>query len=92
MQAPTKYELVINLNTAKAFSITVSPQQLTRAGEMRITALFAAVHESACGIKQTGPPAAFDDNQFSPAHKMPTIHAGLGSIPITPVRQRNGVS
>ena len=50
MQAPTKYELVINFNTAKAFSITVSPQRLTRAGEMRITALFAAVHESACDV------------------------------------------
>lgn len=36
--------------------------------------------------------AAFDDNQFSPAHKMPTIHASLGSIPRTPVRQRDGVS
>jgi ABC transporter substrate binding protein len=49
VQAPTKFETVLNLKSAKALVPDVV--RLRRRGD-RIAALFAAMHESVCGPKR----------------------------------------
>src|SRR5262245_29219816 len=51
VQAPTKYQLVINLKTAKEMDFTFPPAVLARADE--VNNHFAALHESAFGPKRT---------------------------------------
>ena len=50
---PTKYDLVLNIKTAKAPGLNIGTATRTRRRGDRIGAVFAALHMSAFGTKRT---------------------------------------